>query len=97
MATTPESRVKARVKRILDDYGVYHFSPATGGYGRSGVPDIIGCYRGRFIAIECKAGDNEPTALQRRELMRIHEADGLAWVVNENVVDEIGEWLEGLG
>jgi hypothetical protein len=38
---TPEAKVKNKVKKILDEYGVYHFSPQTGGYGRSGVPDII--------------------------------------------------------
>jgi len=41
MATTPEAKVKAKVKAVLNKYGAYHFSPATGGYGKSGVPDII--------------------------------------------------------
>ena len=30
---TPEGRVKAKVKKILDDINAYHFSPQTGGYG----------------------------------------------------------------
>ena len=51
---TPESKVKKRVKKILDDLGAYHFSPMMDGYGRSGVPDIIACYKGKFIGIECK-------------------------------------------
>ena len=46
MGFTPEGKVKARVRRILEINKVYHFLPATGGYGRSGIPDIIGCYRG---------------------------------------------------
>ena len=80
---TPESKVKKQVKKILDDLGAYHFSPMMDGYGRSGVPDIIACYKGRFLAIECKAGDNKPTLLQLRNIESIKHNGGLAIVVNE--------------
>lgn len=91
---TPEGRVKKVVKIMLDVRGVYHFSPATGGYGRSGIPDIIACHRGRFIAIECKAGSNEPTALQQRELQRIRDGGGYALWVNESNVDDVHKLLK---
>lgn len=42
MATTPEGKVKKRVKEILDAMDAYYFMPTTAGYGRSGVPDIVG-------------------------------------------------------
>jgi Holliday junction resolvase len=87
MATTPEGKVKAKVKKALDNMGAYHFSPATGGYGKSGVPDIVACLRGRFIAIECKAGRNRPTALQEKNLDEILEAGGVALVIDEKNVD----------
>jgi len=87
--STPENKVKGQVKKLLDKFGAYHFSPATGGYGRSGVPDIVGCYRGYFFAIECKAGANKPTALQDRELQRIRAAGGFAAVINENNINEV--------
>lgn len=86
---TPEGLVKKKVKKILDAYGVYYFPPATGGFGRSGVPDLVGCYRGRFIAIECKAGSNTPTALQLREIDRINAAGGIAIWVNEETLQGI--------
>jgi Holliday junction resolvase len=81
---TPESKVKKQVKKILDDLGAYHFSPMMDGYGRSGVPDIIACYKGRFIAIECKSGDNKPTLLQLRNIEDIKRTEGYAIVVNES-------------
>lgn len=84
MTTTPEGRVKAKVKALLKKHNIYHFMPATGGYGRSGVPDIIACMRGRFLAIECKAGAGKLTPLQSRELALIEEAGGLAYVINED-------------
>ena len=39
MAMTPEKKVKQTVVKILKEIGAYYFFPATGGYGRNGVPD----------------------------------------------------------
>lgn len=83
MAATPEKRVKDKVVAILKDEGAYYFFPATHGYGRSGVPDIIACVNGWFLGVECKAGKNKPTALQVREIQSIRHANGVALVVNE--------------
>lgn len=83
MATTPEGKVKKRVVELLKEAGVYYFFPVTGGFGRSGVPDIVCCWNGRFLAIECKAGKNQPTALQEREMNKIQNAGGDAFVINE--------------
>ena len=84
MATTPEGKVKKQVKKILDDLGAYHFSPMMDGFGRSGVPDIIACYKGMFIGIECKAGKNEATALQKHNMDLIRQAGGYTTVINES-------------
>ena len=84
--TTPETKVKKAVTKILDRYGAYHFFPATHGYGRSGVPDIVACHKGKFIGIECKAGKGVPTALQLRELRLIEEAGGYSFVVREDTL-----------
>lgn len=84
---TPEAKVKAKLYKVLKEWGVYYFSPQTGGYGRSGVPDIICCYKGRFFAIECKAGKNKPTPLQEAEMEKIRAAHGVAMVVNEDNID----------
>jgi len=91
MAMTPEKKVKDRVVKQLKLFGesVYYFFPATGGFGRSGVPDIVGCFNGRFWAIECKAGKNTTTALQDRELNAIRNSRGEAWVINEENVDAV--------
>lgn len=98
MAMTPEKRVKNQVVKQLKEFGkqVYYFFPATGGYGRSGVPDIVGCYNGKFFAIECKAGKNTTTALQQRELEAIGLAGGIPWVVNEQNVDNVSTAVRSL-
>lgn len=94
MASTPEAKVKAAVKKILDEMGIYHFSPVQNGMGRAGIPDIIGCFRGRFLGIECKAGKGKTTALQDLELEKIRQAKGFAYVVNENNLQDLKELLQ---
>lgn len=95
MATTPESKVKKQVVAQLKALGAYYFYPVTGGYGASGVPDIVGCYRGRFFGIECKAGKNKPTALQTKNLEAIAAAGGVALVINETNVLDLARLLTG--
>jgi len=90
--STPEGKIKTKIKKVLDKLGAYYTMPATGGYGSSGVPDFVGCIEGRFFGIEAKAGNNQPTALQLSHLKRIAEAGGMALVVNDGNVDN----LEGL-
>ena len=84
MSSTPETKVKRVVTKYLKEMGAYYFYPVTGGYGRSGVPDIIGCHKGKFFGIVCKAGKNKPTSLQDKNLHDIGNAGGIALVINES-------------
>jgi hypothetical protein len=93
MAMTPEGKVKAKVRKKLDEAKAYYFMPATGGYGKSGVPDIVACVNGWFIGIECKAGTNKPTALQQNNLNAIKASGGTALVINENNINELEDCL----
>lgn len=92
---TPESKVKKKGRTILDQMGVYHFPPFSGGYGRAGVPDDVCCYRGRFIGIEYKANGGKPTALQLRELQNIRESGGIALIIDETNVENLMELIHG--
>ena len=75
--------------KVLREQGVYYFFPATYGMGRSGVPDIICCVNGHFLAIEVKAGKNKPTALQVMEIEAIRRNNGTAVVANEENWDMV--------
>lgn len=93
MAMTPEVKVKRAVVQQLKALGAYYFSPVTGGFGGSGVPDIVGCYNGMFFGIECKAGYNKPTALQQKNLSDIEASGGIALVINEFNVNSVTDEL----
>lgn len=88
---TPEKLVKQKVVKVLKKYHAYYFYPVTGGYGASGVPDIIVCYKGRFIGIECKADATKrgPTALQEKNLDQIGDSGGIALVIDKHNIDKV--------
>ena len=94
MAHTPEKKVKMKVAEQLASLGAYYFFPATGGFGSSGVPDIVGCLNGKFFGIECKAGSGKPTRLQQSHLEEIKLRGGFSIVVNESNVAGLRAALE---
>ena len=91
---TPEAKVKKKAKMVLDNLGAYHFSPMTGGYGNSGVPDIVACYEGYFLGIECKANGGKPTLLQKHNLERIASTGGYSVIVDESNVEQLRELIQ---
>jgi Holliday junction resolvase len=90
---TPEKKVKTKVVEILKGFGAYYFYASTGGYGASGVPDIIGCHKGKFFGIECKAGKGKTTALQEKNIAQIKTTGGLAIVVNEDNIEDVDKLM----
>ena len=87
---TPEGKVKAKIDKILKSAGedIWFAKPRGGPYGKAGTPDYLVCVGGFFLAIEAKAGDNQPTPLQREQHKMICRAGGMVLVVNEeNLAD----------
>jgi hypothetical protein len=85
MASTPEGRIKDAIKRQLKAMGAWYFMPVSNGMGQVGIPDIIICYRGLFVAIEAKAPGkrNAVTENQKRVMEAIRTAQGYAWVCDD--------------
>jgi hypothetical protein len=94
MATTPEAKVKAKIKAILKANDVYYAMPIGTGYGNSGVPDFLCCVNGHFLAIEAKAGKGTTTALQEKNLQSIKAAGGTATVINEDTIDYLEKLIQ---
>ena len=70
----------AAIKRYLASLGgdVFYFKEHGGPYGTSGVPDIIACYKGRFLGLEAKLPGGRLTELQKRGIEKINHAGGIA-------------------
>ncbi len=94
MAQTPEGKVKDKIKKILKTYNIYYAMPMGTGFGNSGVPDFLCCMKGKFLAIEAKAGDLQPTALQLKHMTEIEKSGGYAWLVNEVNMEMFELWVK---
>jgi Holliday junction resolvase len=92
---TKEASLQDRVLRYLrslkpDVWAVkYHGAM----YGTAGVPDILACVRGRFVAIELKTTTKE-TPIQRMQRQSIEQAGGVSFVAYS--LDEVKAVIEPL-
>lgn len=84
MASTPEAKVKRKINAAFEAHGAHWVDFIGSQYAANGISDKLACVKGRFFAVEAKAGDNMPTALQIKYLREVHEDGGCALVINEN-------------
>ena len=92
---TPEGKVKAEIKRILNRAGAYYFMPVQTGYGMPTL-DFLGIHVGKGFAIEAKAPGKKPT---RRQEVIIHEmelSEAAVFVIDgsEGSYNALRDWLK---
>ena len=94
---TPEWHEKQEIKAFLDKLGpdrCWYFMPLMAGYGKSGVPDIMGSLCGACFGIEVKRPGKEPTAIQARRMSEIARTNGIAFAgTAEVVIQALTDWL----
>ena len=75
-----ERDVVTAIRKYLASLGgdIFFWKEHGGPYGTSGIPDIICCYKGRFLGLEAKLPGGKLTELQKRTLDRINAAGGIA-------------------
>lgn len=98
---TPEGRLKDKIKAFLKLKGVasltrpvenargFYWMPVVGNFG-SPFLDFVGCYNGRFFAIETKAPGQKPTPRQQINIALVEQARGEVWVGDD--FDEFKDW-----
>ena len=87
MPKQPEGRLVKRIQQMLARKGAVGFKIHGGdNYQERGIPDILCCYCGKFVGIECKQPGEPLSAAQKYQLHRIEEAGGIA-IVAESLED----------
>lgn len=81
-------RVNSGMVKITDQSGKTRVFKGE----KKGTSDLIALYKGRFIAIEVKYGDNHPTREQWAFLARVVENGGIALVAYD--VEDVNRILE---
>ena len=74
-----EKLFENKVKAYLDQIGAWHIKYWAGSqFTKSGVPDILACINGHFVAIEVKAQNGKPSKLQLYTIYQICKSGGFA-------------------
>ena len=94
--TTPENKVKAKVKKLLATYGdeIYQFWPVQTGMGAATL-DCLVCANAWFISIETKTRGKWLTPRQEQTAAAIKDAGGKVFVVDgDEALAELKRYLD---
>lgn len=84
----PEARLSRMIMGALRSRGAFVFKIWGSEHMMAGLPDIIGCYRGWFIAVETKMPGNTTSPRQRYVIAKLREA-GARVVVAQSVAEAL--------
>lgn len=84
--TQPETRIQRAIQRWLKEEGVFVFKIHGSEFMAAGLPDLVCCVRGRFVAIEVKTPTGTSSKRQRYMHRVIEEAGGVV-IVATSVAD----------
>ena len=88
-----EKQVENQIKKWLKQHNYWYFKVHGGPFQKVGVPDIIACINGRFVAIEVKRSDGGIVSeLQKAQIKKIKACGGLVGVAHS--VDEFLQLLK---
>ena len=89
-----ESQLTSQIKNLLKSKGAYCEKIFGGGYQASGIPDILCCYRGYFLAIEVKSptGKGRASDIQKLKIKAIRDAGGVAFITDN--IEEVERVLK---
>lgn len=76
-----EKLFETMVKRYLETQGAWFVKFFANRNTKAGVPDILACINGCFLAIEVKSDSGSPSELQLRCISKIRLAGGCAFVL----------------
>nr|DAX52571.1 MAG TPA: Nuclease [Caudoviricetes sp.] len=78
-----EKKVENKIKKWLKDKGYWYFKVHGSIYQPSGIPDILACINGKFVAIEVKRSEGGIiSTLQKAQIEMIKKNGGIAGVAN---------------
>ena len=90
-----EKDIVAAILRLLKKTpACFAWKEHGGMYGTAGIPDIVCCYKGRFLGLEVKQPSGRMTELQKQTIDKINAAGGIALRVDS--VAEVKSLIETL-
>lgn len=90
----PEYRIVQNIKKLIRSRGGWCVKIHGGPYQDAGTPDILACYKGRFISIEVKTARGVTRPEQRVAKRAITEAGGYALITH--LVGSVADVLDAI-
>ena len=91
-----EKTFENQIKKYLTEQGIWHVKYFANGFTKSGIPDLLCSVNGHFLAIEVKAENGKPSALQLHHIEKIKQSGGHAVIVKPSRFDELKELIQEL-
>lgn len=76
-----EKNFENRLKKFLEDEHCWFVKFFANSFTKKGIPDILVCCNGYFVAVEVKAQNGKPSELQKWNIKKINEACGIGVVL----------------
>lgn len=92
--TTPEGKLKAELKWLLQTRNGFYSMVSGGAYGKNGDPDMVICYRGRYIAVEAKTDVGRQSKWQMIREGQVKAAGGIYVLARKK--EDLEEVLDGI-
>ena len=90
-----EKDFQIKVEKLLTENNIYFVKYWGGGiYTRSGVPDLICCLKGLFLALELKTDDGIVSPLQEYNLEKISKSGGATMVLRPKYFEQFKEAIQ---
>lgn len=97
MKIAQEKCFENKIKKFLDAEGAWFIKYWAGSqFTKAGVPDILACINGYFVAIEVKAQQGKPSELQLYNIEKIRNTGGFALVLYPSAFDRFKEFIKNL-
>lgn len=85
-----------KVKKYIEEQGGYWIKHFANRMTKVGIPDLIICINGYFVAAEIKAKNGHPSELQIYNCKKIREAGGFSFILYPSGFDEFKRIIRGL-
>ena len=76
-----EKRFEERVKRHIESHNGWQVKFFANQMTKKGIPDILSCINGYFVAIEVKAENGRPSELQKHQIKKINSVGGIGLIL----------------
>lgn len=91
-----EKIFETRIKKYIESNGGWQVKFFANKYTKVGIPDILSCINGYFVAVEVKADRGTPSELQLHTIKQIRDAGGFAFVLYPSGYEFFKEFVDDL-